>query len=67
MTKFTEDQEKTFVLALPLKMKLDLLESALKEDKFGVFMAMTKILLEAPISEGGVPTEMIEDIRKKYF
>ena len=63
----TTEQEKKFVLGLPLAMKLDLLETALKEDKFGVFMSMTKILLDAPISEGGVSTEMIEEVRKKYF
>jgi len=63
----TTEQEKQFVLGLPLDIKLDTLESALKEGKFGVFMSLTKILLEAPISEGGVSTEMIEEVRKKYF
>jgi|32_taG_2_1085360.scaffolds.fasta_scaffold34726_4 hypothetical protein len=60
-------EEKEWFLNLPEEIKLDVLENSLKEDKFGVFMEMTKILLEAPIQNGGVSTEKIETIRKKYF
>jgi len=60
-------QEKEWFLSLPEETKLDVLESSLKENKFGVFMSMTKILLEAPIQNGGISTEKIESIRKKYF
>jgi hypothetical protein len=60
-------QEKEWFLSLPEETKLDVLEASLKESKFGVFMSMTKILLEAPIQDGGISTEKIESIRKKYF
>jgi hypothetical protein len=60
-------QEKEWFLSLPEETKLDVLEASLKENKFGVFMSMTKILLEAPIQNGGISTEKIESIRKKYF
>jgi len=30
-------------------------------------MGITKILLDAPISGGGISTEEIEEVRKKYF
>ena len=60
-------EETKWVLSLPRKMKFKLLEDSLKEDEFGVFMGLTKILLDAPLSEGGIPTEEIEEIRKKYF
>lgn len=56
-----------FVLNLDREKKLDLLEAALKEDKFGEFMQFSKILLDAPIHKGGLPTEDIELVRKKYF
>jgi hypothetical protein len=59
--------EKDWILSLPKEMKLKILEDSLKEDEFGVFMGLTKILLDAPLSEGGIPTEEIEEIRKKYF
>lgn len=60
-------EEKEWFLNLSEEIKLDVLENSLKEDKFGVFMEMTKILLEAPIQNGGISTEKIESIRKKYF
>ena len=46
-------EEKEWFLNLSEEIKLDVLENSLKEDKFGVFMEMTKILLEAPIQNGG--------------
>ena len=63
----TTEQEKQFILGLPTDVKLDILESALKENKFGIFMSLSRVLLDAPISEGGVSTELIEEVRKKYF
>ena len=59
--------EKDWVLGLPKEMKLMLLEDSLKEDEFGVFLNLSKVLLDAPLSEGGISTEEIEEIRKKYI
>ena len=59
--------EKEWFLSLPKDTKLDVLEDALKENKFGIFMAMTQVLLEAPLQQGGILTEEIESVRKKYF
>ena len=38
----------------------------LKKINFGVFFGLSKILLDAPLSEGGVSTEDIEAVRIKY-
>jgi hypothetical protein len=57
--------EKDWVLGLPKEMKLMLLEDSLKEDEFGVFLNLSKVLLDAPLSEGGISTEEIEEIRIK--
>ena len=59
--------EKEWFLSLPKETKLDILEDSLKENKFGIFMALTKVLLDAPIQGGGISTEEIEEVRKKYF
>ena len=59
--------EKEWFLSLPEETKLDVLEDSLKKSEFGIFMAMTKILLDAPIQNGGISTEKIEEVRKKYF
>ena len=59
--------EKEFVLSLPKETKIRFLEDSLKEDNFGIFFRLTKILLDAPILEGGMSTEEIEEIRKKYI
>ncbi len=59
-------QIKEVILNLPYHIKIETLEDALKEDNFGVFFGLSKILLDAPLSEGGVSTEDIEAVRIKY-
>ncbi len=58
-------QIKEVILNLPYQTKIETLEDALKENNFGVFFGLAKILLDAPLSEGGVSTEDIEAIRIK--
>ena len=55
------------ILAFPREIKLGLLRDSLKEDKFGVFFQLSKILLDAPISEGGIETEAIDAIHKEHL
>ena len=57
--------EKDWVLCLPKDIKLRLLEDALKGNEFVVFLNLSKVLLDAPLSEGGISIEEIEEIRKK--
>lgn len=58
---------KEWFLSMDKDVKLGLLESALKDNKFGEFMQLSKIVLDAPITEGGISTEEIENVRTKYF
>ena len=60
-------ETKKFILAQKYTTKLNLLDEALKSDNFGFFMVLSRVLLDAPLSEGGVETETIESIRKKYY
>lgn len=60
-------QEKDWVLSLPKETKLDLLEKMLVEGKFGEAFEFMKMLLDAPISEGGVVTEELNDVFQKYM
>jgi len=53
-----------FVLAQQDAMKCHLLAVAIKEDKIIYFLKLAKILLDAPITDGGIATEVIEDIEK---
>jgi hypothetical protein len=64
--KVKTEEEKWF-LSMHKEVKLDLLNTALEKGEFGHFFQMVKILLDAPISEGGISTEEIEAIRKKHF
>lgn len=59
--------EKDWILSLPKEIKLKFLEDSLKEDKFGVFLGLSKVLLDAPLCNGGILTKEIEEVRKKYF
>lgn len=55
------------ILNLPREIKLGILRDTLKDNKFDEFLALSKILLNAPISEGGIETETIEAIRKEFY
>jgi len=55
-----------FLLSLDREKQIKMLEDALKEDRFDIFTSLYKVLLDAPTNKGGVPTEVIEELFKKY-
>jgi hypothetical protein len=67
MVENIEKEIKEFVLSQGYIAKLNILDKALEDEEFGFFLAISRILLDAPLSEGGVETETIEKIRKKYY
>ena len=59
-------QEKTkWFLSLPKETKLMLLGDMMKEGETGMAFATMKILLDAPISEGGILTDDIKEVMDK--
>lgn len=58
-------EETNWLLSLPKENKLMFIESALKEGDFGMAMGIAKILLDAPITKGGVSTEEISEVMDK--
>lgn len=56
---------KEFFLALPYEIKIEILRSAIRED-FPVFIGLSRYALEAPLSEGGIETEVIQAIEEEY-
>jgi hypothetical protein len=54
---------KNWVLSLPTDKKIDLLKSAYK-DNYGAWFQLAQIYLDAPIHQGGLPTEVIESTRE---
>lgn len=59
--------EKELILRFPKDIKIQCLKDALEQDNFGMFMGLSKILLDAPINEGGLETEIIEKIHNDYL
>ena len=55
-----------FLLSLDRKKQLKMLEDALKEDRFDIFKTLSKVLLDAPLDKGGVSTEEVQRIFKRY-
>jgi|TARA_B100001778_G_scaffold279704_1_gene244164 hypothetical protein len=55
-----------FLLSLDRKKQIKMLEDALLEDRFDIFKNLSKILLDAPIDKGGLPTDVVSAIFKKY-
>ena len=58
-------EETNWLLSLPKENKLMFIESALKEGDFGMAMGIAKILLDAPITKGGISTEEISEVMDK--
>ena len=56
----------SFLLSLDRKRKIRMLEDALKEDKWSIFKEFSKVLLDAPVNEGGLETEVVEGIFRRY-
>jgi len=59
--------EKDLILRFPREIKLDCLRAALDQGELGVFLGLSKILLDANISDGGIETEVIEKIHNDYM
>lgn len=55
-------EEKDWFLSLPEEMKLTLLDDMLKEGKYMMALEASKILLDPPLSEGGISTEKIQEV-----
>jgi hypothetical protein len=58
-------EEKDWFLSLPKETKLILMEDMLKEDETGMAFSTMNLLLEAPISEGGISSDEISKIFDK--
>ena len=58
-------EEKDWFLTLPKEMKLKLMDDMLKEDETGMAFTTMNLLLETPISEGGISTDEISEIFDK--
>ena len=57
---------KNLLLEIPKEKKIRMLEDALRENKFSIFMEMSRIYLDAPLNKGGLETEIVRDIFKKH-
>ena len=59
--------EQQMILNFPREIKIQCLKDALALDKFGVFLGLSKILLDAPLNAGGLESEVIEQIHKEHL
>ena len=56
----------SFLLSLDRKKQIKMLEDALKEDRFDIFKTLSKVLLDAPLDKGGVSTDVVSEIFRRY-
>ena len=61
-----KDWEIKWILTLSEEDKIMFLEDMLKEQKYKMAFEFMDVLLKAPISDGGVSTDLINDVWKKY-
>jgi hypothetical protein len=57
-----KENEKEWFLSLPKEMKLKLLGDMLNEGETGMALATATILLDAPITKGGISTDEISEV-----
>ena len=60
-----KEAKKDWLLSLPKDIKLTLLGDMMKEGEIGMAFQTMKILLDAPISEGGILTDDIKEVMDK--
>jgi len=60
-TMTPNDTIKKMVLAWPTELKLNSIRNLVDEGKIGMAIQISNILLEAPMKDGGVPSELIQD------
>lgn len=56
------DTTKKMILAWPMELKLQTLKDLKESEDFGMLIAITNVLLEAPLSQGGVSSDVIQEI-----
>ena len=59
--------EQQMILNFPREIKIQCLKDALTQDKIGVFLGLSKILLDAPLNAGGLESEIIEQIHSEHL
>ena len=57
-----KQQEKEWFLSLPKEIKLQLIGDMIKEGQTMMALEAAKILLDAPITEGGISTDEIKEV-----
>ena len=62
-----DNATKEWYLSMARENKLMLLEATLKDKEYAHFFKLSKWLLDAPISKGGIETETIKEISNKYI
>ena len=56
-----DPQIKKMVLAWPTDVKLKSIRDLVDDGKLGMALQLSQIMLDAPIKDGGVPSELIQD------
>ena len=57
---------KNFLLTIPKEKQIRMLEDSLRENKFSIFLELSKILLDAPLNNGGLESEIVRGIFEKH-
>lgn len=63
----TKAEELKMILNIPRDIKLKVLQDALDKDEIGIFITMSKILLDAPISKGGIESEVLTEMHTNHL
>ena len=58
----TKEHLKKVFLKFPREEQIEVLKKAYREKGFGAYMALGSILLEAPITAGGIPASVLDDV-----
>ena len=57
---------RNFLLEIPKEKQIRMLEDALRENKFSIFIELSKILLDAPLNKGGLKSETVRGVFEKH-
>ncbi len=63
----THAEGNEMILGFPREIKIQCLKDALAKDNIGMFLGLSKVFLDAPISEGGIESEVLDALYQDYL
>jgi len=63
----TKEEGNRMILGFPREIKIQCMKDALAKNDLGMFLGLSKVFLDAPISEGGIESKVLDALYQDYL